>query len=472
VAAWVWLLLALAAGAAHAIRVTDVRVGVHDDYTRVVLETDASVDPTLEQSTTQLVLEVDAESTPRAVAVTKSPDVESVRVVPRNGGSEVRIVLRRPVQVERFSLQGPPRLVLDLSQAAAGQAAAVPEPEPPPAPAERPEDTAPAPGPAGTVPPPPMPEAEEPEVAEAPAPPPPSGAGTAEEPPAADAPPLAAGRLEREGFETEERELFEGGRVAATSPPEAGEEEAGAPEPPIDQPRPAPPPRPVPPPPSSGGPLGFLPAPFDQPVTLAIVLAVLLGLWMLARMLGRRGKTERLSPFDAEQEAEGPAAPLVPAAGETAPEHVLEEERGGGEAAAEDDELPAPWVRTTGSAVAGEGDARQPSIFDEPAPEADTGGGTMETPAGTATGDAGALGAAAAGAAAGRGAGAVDELERRLAHLEQRMEELVDAKERLERQVAAQTEELRVQRAAIARTQRVLRGMSRPEDEASEPVPR
>ena len=51
----------------------------------------------------------------------------------------------------------------------------------------------------------------------------------------------------------------------------------------------------------------------------------------------------------------------------------------------------------------------------------------------------------------------IEELERRLAHLETRLEEVVDAKERLERHVAAQTEELRVQRAAIARTQRVLR---------------
>jgi hypothetical protein len=56
----------------------------------------------------------------------------------------------------------------------------------------------------------------------------------------------------------------------------------------------------------------------------------------------------------------------------------------------------------------------------------------------------------------------IEELERRLAHLETRLEEVVDAKERLERHVAAQTEELRVQRAAIARTQRVLRGVVNP----------
>jgi hypothetical protein len=67
----------------------------------------------------------------------------------------------------------------------------------------------------------------------------------------------------------------------------------------------------------------------------------------------------------------------------------------------------------------------------------------------------------------------VRELERRMAHLETRLDEEVDARERLERQVAAQTEELRVQRAAIARTQRALRNMTRPEDEAAtEPAPR
>ena len=59
----------------------------------------------------------------------------------------------------------------------------------------------------------------------------------------------------------------------------------------------------------------------------------------------------------------------------------------------------------------------------------------------------------------------VQELERRMAHFETRLEEVVDAKERLERQVSAQTEELRVQRAAIARTQRVLRGIARSEEE-------
>ena len=68
------------------------------------------------------------------------------------------------------------------------------------------------------------------------------------------------------------------------------------------------------------------------------------------------------------------------------------------------------------------------------------------------------------------GAGSVDvglmlkEIERRVAGIETRIAEIADGRERVERQVAAQTEELRVQRAAIARTQRAVRNMSRPED--------
>jgi len=65
----------------------------------------------------------------------------------------------------------------------------------------------------------------------------------------------------------------------------------------------------------------------------------------------------------------------------------------------------------------------------------------------------------------------VHELERRVAHLETRLDESIDARERLERQVAAQSEELRVQRAAIARTQRALRSLNRAEeDQATEPA--
>lgn len=66
------------------------------------------------------------------------------------------------------------------------------------------------------------------------------------------------------------------------------------------------------------------------------------------------------------------------------------------------------------------------------------------------------------------------EMTRRMEALESRCDELVDARDRLERQVAAQTEELRVQRAAIARTQRAVRNLGRGEEgeeqEATEPA--
>lgn len=83
----------------------------------------------------------------------------------------------------------------------------------------------------------------------------------------------------------------------------------------------------------------------------------------------------------------------------------------------------------------------------------------------------------AAGAAFGEGGGdsdvarLVQELEQRVSKMETRLDEANDARERLERQVAAQSEELRVQRAAIARTQRALRSLNRSEDDqATEPA--
>ena len=65
----------------------------------------------------------------------------------------------------------------------------------------------------------------------------------------------------------------------------------------------------------------------------------------------------------------------------------------------------------------------------------------------------------------------LEEMQSRMAQLEAKLDEANDAREKLERQVAAQSEELRVQRAAIARTQRALRSMTRSgEDKATEPA--
>jgi hypothetical protein len=62
----------------------------------------------------------------------------------------------------------------------------------------------------------------------------------------------------------------------------------------------------------------------------------------------------------------------------------------------------------------------------------------------------------------------VREMNLRAESFESRIEELVDARDRLERQSAAQTEELRVQRAAIARTQRAVRNLARSDADDNE----
>jgi hypothetical protein len=81
------------------------------------------------------------------------------------------------------------------------------------------------------------------------------------------------------------------------------------------------------------------------------------------------------------------------------------------------------------------------------------------------------MGGAAAPAASPDVVRMLQDMERRIATLEARLDESNEAREKLERQVAAQSEELRVQRAAIARTQRALRTMTRgDEDKATEPA--
>jgi TolA-binding protein len=114
----------------------------------------------------------------------------------------------------------------------------------------------------------------------------------------------------------------------------------------------------------------------------------------------------------------------------------------------------------------GEAPAMAPGIFDE---EFEKGEGEMGMEAAFPIERERARGAGAGVDSAV--APAVRELELRVAQLESRLEQMNEARERLERQVGAQSEELRVQRAAIARTQRALRGMTRSgEEQATEPA--
>ena len=384
---------------------TDLRVGVHPDHTRIVIETDGAAPYVLDPTEHVVLVHVDAAATAEAVTA-KSPHLAWVKVEPTELGADVRIELKRPVEVKALVLTRPDRIVLDLYPKG-GKAAAEAEPPALPTPEVLPEEEAP------------------PVVAEAPpAPPEPALEPPSEEEPGLpeeeNEPPL---KLELPQGEMEQPEQ------AAQLPSEPAEEEmAGEPAAPSEviegrvvepmqageQPStpsaPTTPAAPVPP-----------GSRFGSPFALGATAVVLLVLFVWLRRRLRAAEPRRMPPLPEEE-----PAPFEPPA----------------RAVAVSEETP------TGESVFDV----EPESLKGPPPEPVA---SLRTPAGT-------------------GLDAEDEAERRIAHLEKRIEELAESKDRLERQVAAQTEELRVQRAAIARTQRVLRSIApKGEDESSsEPLAR
>ena len=390
-----------------AANLVDVRIGVHDEYTRVVLETDAKAPCEIESSgSRELVLRLGAGSGNRVFASAKSAHLVSVMVKSAEAGaSRIHIALRGPVDVKQMVLSAPHRVVLDLRE--------VPE--------------------AAAMPPTPAP----------PAPSPGSAAEVTREPVPSELVKPAA-----EEAETGERETAGAAPVAIPEPDPgavlAAEEE-------VKKPVPAAPKRSklprrvaVPPPPAAeGGILDGLPAPLNRPLVLGAVLALVLAFVLIFVIMRHRGAAE----------AEEPITPF--AAGE--PFSVDEQSEVAEQPEGEEADLPAGARETDGEA----------SLFDEP----EETGEPLEEPQGEAAAmapdevpEAPTIEVPVPGPS--------QEFEQRFARLEERLEEVVDGNDRLGRQVAAQTEELRVQRAAIARTQRVLRDLSRSNDEATEPVPK
>jgi len=411
----------LAAQPATAANLKDVRIGVHEKYTRIVLETDASAPCEIHSSGEEaLVLRLNADSGVREIASKQSAHLTSIEVVPVDVGlSEIRIALRGPVEVKKLVLTAPDRVVLDLREAqGAGAGAPAAKPSAPPTP--RPGAAA-IPAPADSL-------------SRAPSQPMPVE-------------PIEPAPEEGEEVELEEEApapaLPEPDRSAVLGAGEAVEKPVpGTPaSPTLPRPLPVPPPREA-----ERGLLGALPAPLDQPLVLAgIAAALILVLAFLAlRRRGAKAEHEAITPF---------------AAGEP---FSVDEKLGAAQ------ELGAAEGREGPEAALPIGLGAEASLFDQPVGEVEPSG---EEPAAGTTMDREEE--AAAVPPAGKVApGPGQELERRVAQLEERMEEVIDAKDRLGRQLAAQTEELRVQRAAIARTQRVLRDLTRPDDEPTEPAPK
>jgi hypothetical protein len=506
----------LGAAPGSAANLVEVRVGRHAEFTRVVLEMDA---PTRYELTGQgegeLRVRLFANASPRRLG-SKSNVLREVVVESDAAGAVARLALAKSasVDVKQMVLDNPPRIVLDLIPRTAlarapvtvtakkGPAPAIAKAEPAPAPpapaAEAPAPPAAEPEPAAAPeaerqepagPPPPVAEAK-PAAAPAPLAAPDAAAEETEEAPGDE----AAERAARDAAAQAELDRLAGVPSMTEPPPQAapapaeaapgsesaagaggaaeGDEdaagleegegyEAEAAEAAEVAAMPAHPRAPAP------GPLGFLPQPFDDPLVLGVVV-VLLGL--IGALVVLRQRAARSA------EAEASANPFAAAeafalAGAGAPGASREAGEAWASAAAPPDQALGPLFANAAERGA---EAAPASIFD--VAEEDAGRYEECTPPASALvvvdSEEATPGVAGAEALEENVMRVVEELERRIAHLETRLEEVADAKERLERHVAAQTEELRVQRAAIARTQRVLRTIAKPEDLATEPVPK
>ena len=132
----------LGAGPARVARIVDVRVGVHADHTRIVIELDSSERSPVERPEAQgdeaLTVHVDARAERRRI-VSRSPLVEAVTLEPSDGGTLARIALRETgLGCTQMLLDAPPRIVIDVRRPAvaaalalAGEAAAAPPVAPP-----------------------------------------------------------------------------------------------------------------------------------------------------------------------------------------------------------------------------------------------------------------------------------------------------------------------------------------------------
>jgi len=461
------LVASLGAGPARSASVVEVRVGRHPTFTRVVFELDSPSGYRVERQEgagglTTFVVTLEASSQSRTIA-SKSPLLASVSVEGQKGRSVARIRLRQGgLRLKEMILAGPPRIVLDVmspeaeaqslsgrdldppavtarAPAPATEAPRPPAPAPaapraaPPAPAHAAPPRAPAPGPVA-----------QPEVAA------PLGSGAAPARPADEAPEAT------EALPPLEESPLAQGPVPAAPPPRA----APAPEAPR---------RSTAPPAASARPEATAVArpsgPFGLPVDTTVLGAAAAG--VLAVVLVTLLALRRRRPRDGDGFG---AEPLSGEPGASPFEAFRSGEAGDGYGGLESgsDATRGPGGRAERAPFADSA----VSLFDDDEDKGEDAMQRMETQAGAATAmDAGlpmARGAVRGDSDLSR---VVSELERRLAQAEARLDETVETCERLERQVAAQSEELRVQRAAIARTQRALRSLSRTEEEqATEPA--
>ena len=494
------LLIGLLAAAApiRAAEVVEVRVGRHPEFTRVVFELDRAAGYRIERSdpnaaTSELIISLEAGSIPRRIQSSKS-FIETVVVEPNGPRSIARIRLARGgLRLKEMILASPPRIVLDViaekddatttaSTAAPVQSAATP-PKPPAtsvAPKPAPKPTALVADAAATTKSDsrktesPAPQARvlastEDLDAKKPSPAPSPGADLE----SAEAIALAAANAGTDAAPSAPSEWSDGGATSgsegASDPDAAAIDASGAdarpPEPAAAE---APKARPM-----------MVKSTRSEDEGGGLMTWALAGVGLAIVAFGGLVVARRRAA-----NAEGDEDEDAELASEDEDREDEEEDEESSSSASSN-----PFAELTGgSASLADGTTRvgastsrpaddranQPSeslLFDDAEEKTMEG---MEVISRSQTNEA--LG----GAMPMMGAGSDEitqmfrEMQRRVAALEGRIDELVDARDRLERQVAAQTEELRVQRAAIARTQRAVRNLARPEegndDEPTEPA--
>lgn len=499
-AACLLTMIGLLAGApALASEVVDLRIGAHPDFTRVVFELDRPTGYRIERGSAEgggqeLVVSLDATSIPRKVHSQKSL-IGLVRITPEGGGSVARIELAQDgLNLKEMILASPPRIVLDVLRPAGQQAAnqAKPPSKPPsagkpPSPGkpqpkqvaraetiEQPEPVArPAKAPAAAKPPKPAPAVpspspQQPKAVAAVSPPAPAAAKPRTTRGAGSAP--VARAAVSPGEQAPGAEPSEGGlpTMGMNMQGDPDRERAGRPVPAAERIAAGKPPV------TTGRAAASTDAGMGAGSVAAIVgLVVLAGAGVV--YMRRRGEG---ALDDEDEEAVDEGAPITGAADDN-PFSGL---------AAGSSSQPGPSTpdyagETLEAAIANPPEVEIGGVGmeddDEEKPAAPLVDGLLVGDGGVTPSEADTLvegvGAPAIGTAVAGLGGEIEgdekvmrmvgEMERRMASLESRLDEVNDARERLERQVAAQTEELRVQRAAIARTQRAVRNMNRPEDD-------
>ncbi len=482
------LLLFWIAVPAQANRIVQVRVGNHPTFTRLVFEMDAFTGYQVERragtdGTEQITVILQASTPPREIT-SKSVGIESVRIAEGVGQATAQIRLRKSgLQMKEMILSNPPRIVLDFVHSATAVAemtgdpyakstpveppvAKVVEPKPAPEPAiAKVIEPKPAPKPAvvKVVEPKPAPEpaiakvvapkpAPEPAVAKViepklspqdapvdPTPPPENIAmidPTADSPADLDAPLGSSTRAATPSTDQTQRRM--------PSPSDATRR--------IGKPKSA----------DSG-------LPFNTVTLVGIAVGALIVLVVAVRLFRRRSLPNDL---DVTAFEDAPDEDVAASERETS-DRIPSEEFSMNDSPIDG---PAPQVEEQNTAayslseVAADATAPETGLYDEDS-EGEKPMDMETTNLPTERDNFSAPPAAVMSDGDSDMSQLVQELAGRIANLETRLDEANDSRERLERQVAAQSEELRVQRAAIARTQRALRSLSRSEeDQATEPA--